>query len=112
MNNKEMRATVAEGSREVAPTRGEDDAVTQPLNPSEANEAVIRVVSSWKGVSVQEHRFGGVEFRVGRRELGHLHTTFADLPPFPQQIRDELVQAGPAIPHHVLPDSGLAPAPP
>jgi len=110
MNNKEMSATVAEGSREVAPTRGEDDAVTQPLDPSEANEAVIRVVSSWQGVSVQEHRFGGVEFRVGRRELGHLHTTFADLA-FPRQIRDELVEAGRAIPHHVLPDSGWVTVP-
>ena len=105
MNHEEMRVTVAEAAREVAPKRGEEDGATQPLSPSEANEAVIRVVSSWKGVSVQEHRFGGVEFRVGRRELGHLHTTFADLP-FPRQVRDELVEAGRAIPHHVLPDSG------
>ena len=30
-------------------------------------------VGSWEGVSVHPHRFGGVEFRLGRRELGHLH---------------------------------------
>ena len=41
----------------------------------------------------------------GRRELGHLHRTFADLP-FPRRVRDELVAGGRARPHHVLPESG------
>lgn len=52
------------------------------------------------------HRFGGIEFRVGRRELGHLHgDRIADLP-FPRRVRDELIAEGRARPHHVLPDSG------
>jgi Family of unknown function (DUF5519) len=67
-------------------------------------------VSSWEGVTVGEHRFGGVEFRIGRRELGHLHSTIADLP-FPRRIRDELIAAGKARPHHVLPNSGWITAP-
>ena len=47
-----------------------------------------------------------MEFRVGRRELGHLHgSRLADLP-FPTRIREELVTAGKAEPHHVLPKSG------
>ena len=71
---------------------------------------MAREVSSWGGVSVHEHRFGGVEFRVGRRKLGHLHATFADLP-FPKRIRDELVAAGRGKPHHVLPDSGWVTGP-
>jgi hypothetical protein len=41
-----------------------------------------------------------------RRELGHLHADrIADLP-FPRRVRDELIAAGRAVPHHVLPDSG------
>jgi Family of unknown function (DUF5519) len=75
-----------------------------------ADEAVIRQISSWQGVSVHEHRFGGVEFRLGRRELGHLHPSFADLP-FPRRIRDEIVASGRAKPHHVLPDSGWVTVP-
>ena len=71
---------------------------------------MTREVSSWEGVSVHEHRFGGVEFRVGRSELGHLHGTIADLP-FPRLIRDELVAAGRARPHHVLPESGWVTVP-
>jgi len=61
---------------------------------------------SWNGVSVVPHRFGGREFRVGRRELGHLHgDTLLDLP-FPIRIREQLVESGRAARHHVLPDTG------
>jgi hypothetical protein len=64
------------------------------------------VVSSWEGVEVAPHRFGGIEFCLGRRELGHLHgDRIADLP-FPRRVRDELIAAGRARPHHVLPDTG------
>ncbi len=73
-------------------------------------EAVRRQVSSWDGISLHQHRFGGVEFRFGGRELGHLHAKFADLP-FPRSIRDEMVASGRAKPHHVLPDSGWVTVP-
>jgi Family of unknown function (DUF5519) len=67
---------------------------------------IEREVSAWEGVTVQPHRFGGVEFRVGRRELGHLHgNRLADLP-FPVRVREELVAAGKAEPHHIMPESG------
>jgi len=67
---------------------------------------IEREVGSWEGVTVASHRFGGIEFRVGRRELGHLHgDRLADLP-FPVPIRRELVEAGRAEPHHILPRSG------
>lgn len=70
------------------------------------HEQIVREVSAWPGVTVVPHRFGGVEFRVGRRELGHLHgNRLADLP-FPVRVREELVVAGKAEAHHVLPDSG------
>jgi len=68
-------------------------------------EQVRETVASWEGVTTHNHRFGGVEFRLGRRELGHLHRAIADLP-FPRRIRDDLVAAGRARPHHVLPESG------
>ena len=69
-------------------------------------DEITAAVESWPGVQVAPHRFGGVEFRVGRRELGHLHgDRIADLP-FPRRVRDALIAAGRARPHHVLPDSG------
>ena len=68
--------------------------------------AIVREVSSWPGVTTGRHRFGGTEFRYGRRELGHLHgSRLADLP-FPLLVRNELVAAGRAEPHHIHPESG------
>ena len=65
-------------------------------------------VLSWDGVTEHPHRFGGLEFRLGKRELGHLHgdpPRLADLP-FKRTVRDMLVETGRAQPHHVLPESG------
>ena len=65
---------------------------------------IEREVGSWEGISVHPHRFGGVEFRLGRRELGHIHTQldgsggWADLP-FTARIREMLVETGRAQPH-------------
>ena len=70
------------------------------------HQAVLREVASWPGVTLGRHRFGGTEMRFGRRELGHLHgNRLADLP-FPLLVRNELVAAGRAEPHHIYPESG------
>src|SRR6516164_1363153 len=70
------------------------------------HDAIVGEVSGWPGVTTGRHRFGGVEFRLERRELGHLHgSRLADLP-FPLLVRDELVAAGRAEPHHIQPESG------
>lgn len=72
-------------------------------------DALTREIGSWPGIRTAEHRFGGVEFRAGRREIGHVHAlprgSFADLP-FPRKVRDELIRSGRARRHHALPDSG------
>ncbi len=57
----------------------------------EISEAIERELLSWPDVTVGQHRFGGREFRIGKREIGHLHgSSVADLP-FPRAMRDELV---------------------
>lgn len=101
MSNRNGEAVAGQGTEEFA---------VRPTKPAAPMEVVIREVSAWEGVTVHSHRFGGVEFRVGRRELGHLHATIADLP-FPRRIRDELIESGQARPHHVLPESGWVTAP-
>jgi hypothetical protein len=63
-------------------------------------------VESWDGVTSHPHRFGGVAFKLGKRELGHIHgDRLADLP-FPKWIAEELIADGRALPHHVVRDSG------
>ena len=54
---------------------------------------------AWEGVTAHDHRFGGRELRLGRRELGRLHgDRLADLP-FPRRIAAMLVETGRAEPH-------------
>jgi Family of unknown function (DUF5519) len=38
--------------------------------------------------------------------MGHIHgDKLADLP-FPMQVRNQLIESGRALPHHILPESG------
>ena len=78
-----------------------DDSMSDGLG-----DAIARHVSAWPGVIVEQRGHGFVEFRIGRREIGHLHgSRLADLP-FPVRIREQLVAAGRAAPHHSHPDTG------
>ncbi len=75
------------------------------------HDDIVRAVSAWPGVTAGPHRFGGTELRVGGRELGHVHgSRLADLP-FPLLVRNELVAAGWAAPHHIYPESGWVSVP-
>lgn len=71
-----------------------------------AGVRIAATVSSWPDVSAHPHRFGGTEFAIGKREIGHVHGDFLVDIPFPTKVRNELVEAGRAEPHHILPDSG------
>ena len=71
-----------------------------------AEHRICEAVSGWQGVSISPHRYGGKEFRLDRRELGHIHgDRLVDIP-FPKRVRDEIVAAKEAEPHHILPTSG------
>jgi len=57
-------------------------------------------------VTAEPHRFGGLEFRLNKREMGHIHgDRVADLP-FPMDVRNKLVNSGRVSAHHFLPQSG------
>ena len=71
-----------------------------------AGGAIESAVSIWAGVTAHAHRFGGTEFRLGTREIGHVHGDGLVDIPFPTRVRNEIVAAGAAQPHHVLPESG------
>ncbi|HYW32322.1 MAG TPA: luciferase family protein [Gemmatimonas sp.] len=69
-------------------------------------DLLTSILRGWDGVEVSPHRFGGVEYRVGRREMGHVHAGgVADLP-FPVRLRRDLVSAGRAEAHRTLPHTG------
>ena len=69
-------------------------------------ENIKKEILSWPYVSSEPHRFGGIEFLINKREMGHIHgDKLADLP-FPMDVRNKLVDSGHVSPHHVLPQSG------
>ena len=68
--------------------------------------SITAEVESWPEVTSHPHRFGGVEFQLNGHEIDHLHgSKQADLP-FPVAMRKELVAAGKASLHHILPETG------
>jgi hypothetical protein len=54
---------------------------------------------SWSYVTAETHGFGGIEFRLNKREMGHIHgDRLVDLP-FPMNTRNEPVNSGL---HHLI----------
>jgi hypothetical protein len=69
-------------------------------------ETIKREILTWPYVTAEAHKFGGIEFRLNKRELGHIHgDRVADLP-FPMDIRNMLVNSGRVSVHHFLPQTG------
>jgi luciferase-like monooxygenase len=73
---------------------------------SNAQKRITETLLLWEGVSTAPHRFGGVEYRLGTRELGHIHGDHLVDIPFPKKVRDEIVDEGLAEPHHILLETG------
>ena len=71
-----------------------------------AQALITKAATSWAGVTAAPHRFGGVEYVIGKREIGHIHGDHMVDIPFPKKVRDEIVAAGRAQPHHILPETG------
>jgi hypothetical protein len=77
--------------------------VTEPETPS---QQIIETVGSWPGVQVGPGARGAsVAFKVGGREIGHLHGDHAAHFGFPKDVWDGLKAEGRIVPHPVFPDA-------
>jgi hypothetical protein len=76
------------------------------MSVSGAGNQIQLEVTGWEEITAAPHRFGGVEFKIGNREIGHIHGDSLVDVPLPKRVRDELVASRQAKPHHVLPQSG------
>lgn len=73
---------------------------------TQITQTIKEEILKWPGITTEPNRFGGIEFLVNKKEMGHLHgEKLADLP-FPVEIRKELIASGRALPHHIYPESG------
>jgi hypothetical protein len=68
-----------------------------------ASRQITDEVTSWPGVEAGIGRRGEFGFRVGRREIGHLHGDHAAHFSFPKAVWAELFAAGRIAHHPVFP---------
>ncbi|MCG6915219.1 DUF5519 family protein [bacterium BMS3Abin03] len=76
------------------------------MSVKDASKKIHEAIMKYKDICSGDHRFGGTEYKLGKREIGHVHGDHLVDIPFPIKIRNELVESGEAQPHHILPDSG------
>lgn len=69
-----------------------------------ASERITEEVGAWPGVEAGWGRRGEFAFRVGRREIGHLHGDHAAHFFFPEPVWVALREQGRIEPHPVFPD--------
>ena len=68
-----------------------------------ASELITEEVTSWPGVEAGPGRRGEFAFRLGRRELGHLHGDRAFHGGFPKEVWQRLFDQGRIDYHPVFP---------
>ena len=68
-----------------------------------ASRRIIEEVASWDGVEMGPGRRGELSFKVGRREIGHLHGDHAAHFVFPKDLWVELERQGRITFHPVFP---------
>ena len=68
-----------------------------------ASQRITAEVTSWPGVEAGPGRRGEFAFRVGRREIGHLHGDHAAHFSFPKDVWAELFEQGRVTYHPVFP---------
>jgi Family of unknown function (DUF5519) len=69
-----------------------------------ASEAIAEEVGSWPGVEIDRGELGELAFKLGNRELGHVHGDRAAHFSFPRETWLELRGEGRIEPHPVFPD--------
>ena len=69
-----------------------------------ASERITKEVTSWPGVEAGHGERGEFSFKLGRREIGHLHGDAVLHTAFPKKLWHELHDAGRIDYHPVFPD--------
>src|SRR5881392_4238338 len=78
-------------------------AARDDLRMTEASQVITEEVTSWPGVEAGPGRRGEFAFKVGRREIGHLHGDHAAHFSFPKDVWVELRAEARIVDHPVFP---------
>ena len=63
-------------------------------------------ILTWENSSTRIHRFGGIQFDIGKKEIGHIHSNGLMDILFSKAIKERLIQEGKVTEHHTFKNSG------
>lgn len=63
-------------------------------------------VLSWEGITGTLHQYGGLQFNLGKVEIGHIHSNGIMDVLFSRQFKQELMKEGQIEDHHLFTKSG------
>jgi hypothetical protein len=69
-------------------------------------EEIEEEVSSWPSVTVHFHKYGGTQFDVNGKEIGHIHHNGLLDALFNLSVKQELIKNKRAVDHHTFVNSG------
>lgn len=73
---------------------------------SEAMDIIESTVSSWNGISVTIHKYGGVQFNYKSKEIGHMHGNGMVDILLDRKTKKQLISKNMVKEHHVFKESG------
>ncbi len=69
-------------------------------------DEIEKAVLSWSGTSLKTHRYGGLEFDVNNKEIGHIHSNGLMDVLLKKEIKAQLIREGRIQDHHTFANSG------
>ena len=69
-------------------------------------DEIEKEVLLWERTSARIHKFGGIQFDVNKKEIGHIHSNGLLDILFTREIKNELIKNGKVKDHHVFKNSG------
>lgn len=72
----------------------------------DAFDSIEDEVLSWKGTHISIHRYGGLQFNVRKKEIGHLHSNGLLDIVYSRHIKKILIKEGRVTDHHLFKKSG------
>jgi len=63
-------------------------------------------VSKWDGITIGNHKYGGIQFNRNGREIGHIHGNGMLDIPLTRKLKLQFIEQGKLLDHHTIKDTG------
>jgi hypothetical protein len=63
-------------------------------------------VAKWDGITIGNHKYGGIQFNRNGREIGHIHGNGMLDIPLTRKLKLQFIEQGKLLDHHTIKDTG------